>query len=123
VGREASGQRGQALVEAALLLPILLIVTLGAIDFGRLYFAHTAIANAAREGAMCASYNGFCPGGASGAAEAEVGGALAGGIATDVASDGETVTVTVTYTFESATAAILGQRSFPISARATMVIQ
>src|SRR5438067_2087591 len=66
------GERGQSLVELALLLPLLMMIVLGAIDFGRLYFAYTAIANAAREGAMCASLASSCPSGATGAANAEV---------------------------------------------------
>ena len=82
---KSTRERGQALVEMALLLPILLLITMGAIDFGRLYFAYTSIANAAREGAMCASLTVSCPGGAVAAANAEVGGALPGGITTTVA--------------------------------------
>jgi Flp pilus assembly protein TadG len=41
----------QALIEAALILPILLLLILGAVDFGRLYYTKIVITNAAREGA------------------------------------------------------------------------
>ena len=44
-------QLGQALVETALLLPILLILLLGAVDFGRLFFGWVNIHQAARIGA------------------------------------------------------------------------
>ena len=44
--------RGQAFVELALVLPVLLLLTLGAIDLGRLFFAEISVTNAAREGAM-----------------------------------------------------------------------
>ena len=43
--------RGQQLVEYALLLPILLLLILGIVDFGMTIFAYNSIANAAREGA------------------------------------------------------------------------
>lgn len=119
-------QRGQGLVEFALLVPLLLLMTLGALDFGRLFFAYTAIANAAREGAMCASLGSVCPAGAAAAATAEVGGALPGGITTAVTgggSPGASVTVTVQYTFRAATTAILATSTFPLRASATMVVQ
>src|SRR4026209_2451830 len=47
--------RGQALVETALLLPILLILLLGAIDFGRLFFGFTNLHQAVRIGANYAA--------------------------------------------------------------------
>src|SRR5688572_23423303 len=47
--------RGQALVETALLLPIILILLLGAIDFGRLFFGWTNIHQAVRIGANFAA--------------------------------------------------------------------
>lgn len=44
-------RRGQALVEFALIVPILLFLLVIAIDFGRLFFSYIQINNAAREGA------------------------------------------------------------------------
>ena len=41
--------RGQGLVEFALILPLLLLLVLGVIEFGRLLFIYTEISNAARE--------------------------------------------------------------------------
>jgi Flp pilus assembly protein TadG len=46
-----AARNGQALVEFALILPILLILVLGLIDFARAWSAQHAIADAAREGA------------------------------------------------------------------------
>ena len=43
--------RAQALVEFALLLPILLVLILGAMDLGRIFYVKTVLTNAAREGA------------------------------------------------------------------------
>jgi hypothetical protein len=48
-------RRGQALVETALLLPIILILLLGAIDFGRLFFGYVTLHQAARVAANAAS--------------------------------------------------------------------
>lgn len=46
----------QSLVEVALLLPILLLLVLGAIDFGRLFMTKFILTNAAKEGATYISY-------------------------------------------------------------------
>jgi len=46
---------GQALVEFALILPVLLMLTLGVVDFSRIFFAQIALANAVREGALYAA--------------------------------------------------------------------
>ena len=44
-------RRGQALVEFALIVPVMLLLLVIAIDFGRLFFSYIQISNAAREGA------------------------------------------------------------------------
>ncbi len=46
---------GQALLELALVAPVLLILLGGAIDLGRLFYAKISIADAAREGALWAA--------------------------------------------------------------------
>ena len=45
-------QRGQAVVELALLLPVLLLLCMGTVDFGRGLNSWVAMQNAAREGAF-----------------------------------------------------------------------
>ena len=47
--------RGQNLVEVALVLPIMVLVTLGIVDFGFIYFVRGSVDNAAREGARYGS--------------------------------------------------------------------
>jgi Flp pilus assembly protein TadG len=47
--------RGQALVEFALVLPLMLLLLLLAVDFGRLFTTYIAVNNAAREGAFYAA--------------------------------------------------------------------
>lgn len=42
---------GAALVETALVLPVLILIVLGCVDFGRFASSYMAVANAAREGA------------------------------------------------------------------------
>ena len=42
---------GQALIEFALVLPLLLVLIIGAIEIGRLFFTKIVVTNAAREGA------------------------------------------------------------------------
>jgi Flp pilus assembly protein TadG len=46
------GRLGQALVELALILPILLVLFGSALDLGRLYYSQITINNAAKEGAL-----------------------------------------------------------------------
>jgi len=49
-----SSEGGQSLVEFALVLPILLILLLGVLDFGRAVAAYNAVSNGARSGARVA---------------------------------------------------------------------
>ncbi len=46
---------GQALVEFALVVPVMLVLMLLAVDFGRLFFTYVAVNNAAREGTYYAA--------------------------------------------------------------------
>jgi Flp pilus assembly protein TadG len=48
--------RGQSLAEFCIIMPVLMILALGAVDYGRAYFAYISVTNAARNGAMYASY-------------------------------------------------------------------
>ncbi len=49
--------RGQAIVELALILPILLLLLAAALDLGRLFYSQITVANASREGAIEAALN------------------------------------------------------------------
>jgi PKD repeat protein len=53
--RKGHRSRGQALVEFALIVPVMLLLLLIAIDFGRLFFSYVQINNAAREAASFGS--------------------------------------------------------------------
>lgn len=50
-------EKGQSLVEFALILPILLIIVFGIIDFGWLFYNQSSLNNCAREGARFAVVN------------------------------------------------------------------
>jgi Flp pilus assembly protein TadG len=57
--RQGRGQEGAAAVEFAIVLPALLLLTLGALDLGHMYFVDHIITNASREGArFAAKYTG-----------------------------------------------------------------
>jgi Flp pilus assembly protein TadG len=53
--KRRTNQRGAALLEVALTLPIMLLVSVGIFEFGRAYQHWQVITNAAREGARMAS--------------------------------------------------------------------
>ncbi len=61
------GEAGQDLVEFALVLPLLVLLFFGIIEFGRVIFTYNTLANAAREGARFgivvpnSNGDGFCP--------------------------------------------------------------
>jgi Flp pilus assembly protein TadG len=50
-------RKGQALVEFALVLPLLLLLIFGIVDAGRLIFVYNTISNSARDGARVAIVN------------------------------------------------------------------
>jgi Flp pilus assembly protein TadG len=52
--RTRSHERGAALIETALVLPLLLLVVVGIFEFGRAYQTWQVLTNAAREGARVA---------------------------------------------------------------------
>lgn len=54
VERRARRQEGAALVETAFVLPIMLLVCIGILEFGRAYQSWQVITNASREGARVA---------------------------------------------------------------------
>ena len=64
--RRLLGERGTAIVETALTLPLLLLVSVGIFEFGRAYQTWQVLTNAAREGARVA----VLPNAAAGAAQA-----------------------------------------------------
>jgi hypothetical protein len=50
-------QRGQSLMEFALMIPVLMLVAMGIFDLGRVIYYYSTITNAAREGARYGAVN------------------------------------------------------------------
>ena len=57
IGKQKRRERGQSLVETAVVLPILLLLVAAIVDFGRAFDAYIILTNAAREGARFGSVN------------------------------------------------------------------
>lgn len=55
IAGKAKWRQGQVLVEAALVLPILLMLLFGIIEFGRIFNTYLIVSNASREGARLAA--------------------------------------------------------------------
>lgn len=55
--RRGMGQSGQALLEMALVLPVMLLLAMGLFDFGRAIYAYNTVSEAARVGARVAIVN------------------------------------------------------------------
>jgi Flp pilus assembly protein TadG len=49
-------ERGGALVELAVALPLLILIAIGVMDYGRVFFTSIAVSNAARAGAEWGAY-------------------------------------------------------------------
>ena len=58
IRRLREGERGQALVEMALVLPLFFLLLFGVIEMGRVGYAYITVSNAAREGGRVATIGG-----------------------------------------------------------------
>ena len=54
-------QGGQSLLEFAMVLPLLLLIVLGVIEFGRAYYQYNTLSKAVREGARYMSMHAYDP--------------------------------------------------------------
>lgn len=53
--RRGTGERGATAVEFAIVVPLLLLILLGLVDFGRLFYVQISLNAASREGARASS--------------------------------------------------------------------
>lgn len=94
-------ERGAQAVEFALVVPLLLLLLVGIIEFGRILNVHISVSGAAREGARVMAIQND----AAAATDATIAAAPAlalspGHVAVGACSPGDPVTVTVTYPFD-----------------------
>lgn len=103
--RTGKEERGQSLVEMAILLPLLLLLMIGLLDLGRAYYVIVALRDAADEGA---SYASIAPTDVSGV-QARVADATGGlitvnpgnvSVTAPTLAAGRPVTVTVNYHYD-----------------------
>jgi Flp pilus assembly protein TadG len=118
-------ERGQSLVEFALVLPTLLLIVFGILEAGRAFYAYTAVANAVREGARYAVTNAT---NTTAIKNVVIGNAIGVGLAaSDVTvtcspcTSGNTIRVAVTFTHRAVVASMFP--SFPIDSASTMDIE
>jgi len=110
-------ERGAALVEFTLVLPILILLTAGVVQFGYIFFVQNTMQNMAREAARgiavgelsATGSDTTCPGGVAGSAEEHVCDGLSGLNGTftvnavDPPDPGDDVVVSVSLPMEDAT--------------------
>lgn len=134
--------RGQALVEFALVVPIILVMAIATFDMGRVVWAMDSVSNAAREGSrlavVSASVAGVKENVRQRVRDTAVGAAGSTGLVINVCygkdcvgdtdtsgatpTRGEVVTVRVRSEMVLVTTALLGQRNFPVTGSSTMVV-
>ena len=125
-------EAGQGLLELALMLPVLIILLMGLLDLGRLFYGYVAVTDAAGEGA---NFGAMYPTADRSAIEARTRDATGGlippesvsvGILPDpVGGPGELITVTVIYTHTLLTPlmrTIVPAGTLPLRAEATELI-
>lgn len=130
--RSRHSERGQSLVEFAIMLPVLLIILAGVLDLGRLYYAYVAVTDAAAEGASYAAIKPDDSAGIYKRAQAASGGQVQ--LAPELVhvdpdppptQSGAPVTVTVAYTFTLLTPmmrAIVPDSTLLLQAQANQVV-
>jgi Flp pilus assembly protein TadG len=98
--RLGNRERGGTLVEAALVLPILILLIFGLVEFGRAYNAQITLTHAAREGVrvLATTQDQAAAATASIGAATSLEGALIG-VSADPCTAGQPTSVTLTYPF------------------------
>jgi Flp pilus assembly protein TadG len=128
-------ERGQSLVEFAIILPVLLLLVVGTVDLGMGFRTYITLTNAAREGVRWISIHPTDQVGARARIEEEAARiGLSEGIFLEDGYEvgfspnqndynaGENVTVSVSYNYELLFGAITGLPAIPFTASSTMVV-
>ncbi len=117
-------ERGDSLAEFALIIPVLLLIVIAILDFGRAIYAYSVVSNSAREGARYGVIEGHTDAGIeTRVRESAVGLDQSQFTRIDVTRTITTVNVVVGYNFELITplvAQVIGRSSIPLASSATM---
>ncbi len=124
--QEAAPESGAAAVEFALIIPLLLLVLCGIIDFGNLYFQMDLVNEAARQGARLAAVNEEGSAAINTAIQQSYGNNLTAVVAPASPVSGSNVTVTVTSNVTIMTPLIstfFPQNPYPVQGQCTMYVE
>ena len=120
-------ESGQGIVELAIVLPILILLVLGALDLGRAFSTRIALSNAAREAVFVASLTpSVSQAGLQAIVDSELGGTVDGLITVTrigPLTAGSPVTIALENAFTPTLTGLLGAPTLPVRASATMVVQ
>lgn len=134
-GRSGRGEQGQAIVETALIVPMIVLLIFGILEFGRFYNAWIVITQASREGARVAAVEctlsaATCAADVNTKVDASLGGLNLGSRTISLTpgpySAGSAVTVTVGYQMSVITpivATFLPGNPFTLTSSATMRLE
>lgn len=125
VPKKAQLKQGQALVEFALVIPVLILILMGVFDLGRGIYAYNVVASAAREGARYGILDPNNTAIIQSTAKANTAALDQSQITVNSqcspnCNAGSSVSVTVTYTFRPVTAFFA---TFTVTGKSTMTIE
>ncbi len=125
--RRRDGERGAVAVELALLLPVLLLILIGSMEYGRVFHVQNSLTHAAREGARNAAIHWDDPAGLNVSGAALQGTSLVGlgvAVSSNVAScaPGRNVTVTTRISLPSMSG-FLPSGLFPVNLKGEAVMR
>ncbi len=111
------------MAEFALIIPVLLLIVIAIIDFGRAIYAYSVVANCAREGARYGVISGHEDSGIIARVNEAAVGLDKSQLSINITRTATTVKVEVGYNFELIVpmiAQVIGRSSLPLASSATM---
>ncbi|MCP3975305.1 MAG: pilus assembly protein [bacterium] len=118
--RRSDGERGAALIEAAILMPLVIMLIFGLIAFGRAYNAKVTATHAAREGVRVLAVTGDNTAGETAASNAAAGLDVSNlTVSSTACTPGDPTTLTVNYVF-TYQIPVFGDRTVNISETGVM---
>jgi len=116
-------ERGNSLAEFALIIPVLLVIVIAILDFGRVIYAYSVVTNCAREGARYGVISGHEDAGIIARVHEAAVALDRSQMTIDITRTVTTIKVEVGYNFELIVpmiAQVIGRSSFPLASSATM---